>query len=122
MAHHVGGVYAFGRVRVMGAAGGVNVVIAGPPAGFGRVDPALEGEGGRLIFLTADLDLRSPGKVFGTAGVFDRVLAPGEFDRLAVGAIDLRMKREVRGEALGLRGVDVTLLVAEDEAGGDGAG
>ena len=45
MARHVGRVDAFGGVGVMRATGGVNMMIAGPPAHGGRIDPALDLEG-----------------------------------------------------------------------------
>src|SRR5947207_1507755 len=40
MADHVFGVNAFGRLHVMGAAGGMDVMIAGPPTEQGGIDPA----------------------------------------------------------------------------------
>src|SRR5207247_7714148 len=41
VSHHIRRADAFGRVRVMRAAGGVDVVVAGPPAQAGGVDTAL---------------------------------------------------------------------------------
>src|SRR6267142_723515 len=42
LADHIDGVHAFGVIRVVGTAGGVNVMIAGPPPRLGRIDPALK--------------------------------------------------------------------------------
>lgn len=54
MAGHVGCVNAFSGFGVMGATGGVDVVIAGPPAHFRGIDPAFDLE---LEFLHAGPDL-----------------------------------------------------------------
>ena len=45
MAHHVLREHAFGGIRVVRATGGVNVMIAGPPAELRGIDPALDLEG-----------------------------------------------------------------------------
>src|SRR5438874_10457616 len=45
MPHHVGGGDAFGGSLVVGAAGRVDVVIAGNPAKVGELDPAFHTEG-----------------------------------------------------------------------------
>ena len=42
VAHHVGRVHTLARLGVVGAAGGMDVMIAGPPAAQGRVDPAVD--------------------------------------------------------------------------------
>ena len=57
MSHHVGGMNAFGRVDVVGATGCMDVMVAGPPTGEGRIDPALHAEGLGLGLL-ADLKLK----------------------------------------------------------------
>ena len=48
---HVVGEDALGRVRVVGAAGGVDVVVAAVEAVVHRVDPALELDGDRRLAL-----------------------------------------------------------------------
>src|SRR5438552_4507779 len=48
MADHVLGVDAFGRLDVMGATSGMDVMIARPPARFRWINPADELEGVRL--------------------------------------------------------------------------
>src|ERR1041384_1115382 len=39
--NHVRGEHAFGRFLIMSAAGGMNMMIAGPPTHDGRIDPTL---------------------------------------------------------------------------------
>src|SRR5207244_1059088 len=51
--HHIQRVNAFGGIGVVGATGGVDVVVAGPPAQLRRVDPTLDLKGnglGRLAY------------------------------------------------------------------------
>src|SRR5262245_52824384 len=48
MADHVDSVHAFGWLHVMRAACRVNVMIAGPPAELGRIDPAFDFESAGL--------------------------------------------------------------------------
>ena len=101
VAHHVRCVDAFGGVFVMGATGGVDVVIARPPTHQRWINPALHLE--RLGDVRiADGD---------GAGLRDRlraaissngVGAARQFHVFAVGAIDLRMKMKVRCKPLGL--------------------
>src|SRR5262245_4468831 len=42
VAHHVGGKHAFGRIHVVGAARGVNVMVARPPAELRGIDPTFD--------------------------------------------------------------------------------
>ena len=55
--------------------------------------------------------------VFRPTRVFHGIFARRQFLRLAVGAIDLRVKGEVRRQPLGLRRIDQARLVADDEHG-----
>ena len=110
--HHVRRVDALGGIFVMGTPGGVDVVIARPPAHQRRVDPALH--------------LKRLGDVRGAngegAGLRDRlgasIIANGvgaarQFHVFAVGAVDLRVKMKVRRKPLGLRRIDAAQLVAK---------
>ena len=115
--HHVLRVDALGRVCVVRAAGGVDVVVAGDVAKLHRVNPPLDLEIEALRGLR-NRDLARLLHGLRTAIELDNVIALRQTNRLAIHAIDLRMKREVRREALGLRGVDAALRVANDEAGG----
>ena len=101
VAHHIRRVYPLGGVLVMGATGGVDVVIARPPPHQRWINPALHLE--RLGDIrVADGD---------DAGLWNRLRAPvisngvgaaRQFHVFAVGAIDLRMKMKVRCKPLGL--------------------
>ena len=53
VAHHIGGMNAFGGLFVVGTAGGMNMMVAGPPAELRWVDPALYFEG-QLAVLGVD--------------------------------------------------------------------
>ncbi len=66
VAHHVRGVHPFAGVGVMRAPGGVNVVIAGPPAERRGVDPAgdVKGEFSRIL---GDRDAEGARNAFGAA-------------------------------------------------------
>src|SRR5438045_5211215 len=86
MAHHVRSEDAFGWPGVMRATRGVDVVIAGPPAGLRGINPAFELERpGRV--LSINLEGRGFCHVLRSAGVFDRVFATRQFLRLAVSSI-----------------------------------
>src|SRR5713226_8851063 len=98
----------------MRATRGMNVMIAGIPSHPSWIDPPLQMErdlhGGLLH--DEPLVLLS---VFGAARVFDQVLAGRKQDILAVRPVDLRMEREVRRQALGLRGVYALLAITNQE-------
>ena len=117
--HHVRRMDALGRVGVMRAAGGVDVMVAGDVAELHRVNPPLDLEVEALRGLR-HADLARLLHRLRAAVELKRVIAFGQTNRLAVHAIDLRMKREVGREALGLRGMHTALRVADDEAGGRG--
>ena len=121
MAEHVLRPHAFRRLHVVGAPRGVDVVVAGPPAEPGGVDPALDGERRLLPGAPARASATVSDCVsrvrLGPAAELDAVRAGREPEHLAVGPVDLRVKREVRGEALRLRRIDPALSVANHEAG-----
>src|SRR5262249_50834463 len=104
----------FRGLFIVGAAGSVDVMIPGVPTKFGGINPALEPEGDfeRLRFNLEGLMLVN---IFGTARVFDDVFTRGKQDAFTIGTIDLRMKEEVRSEALGLRGIDALEFVPDEE-------
>ncbi len=112
--HHVLGIHTLGGLLVVGAAGGVDVVVARVPAHLGRIDPAIQAES-QLQRIGRHLDLTGPLEVLGPARVLDGVASLRERERLAVGAIDLRVEEEVGGQALGLRRIDAAARVAHYE-------
>ncbi len=85
----------------MGAAGGVNVVVAGIPASFCGIDPAFQVKY-QIHRLLADVNtLRLP-SIFRAARVLDRVIARRQQQIIAISPIHLRLKREIGREPLGL--------------------
>ena len=117
--HHVGRADAGGGVFIVGAAGGVDVVVAGEPAAQRRLDPAFEAE----IFAVRchagrDRDRRPLHPVFGATGELNGVIPGGKRDRLAVGPVDLIVEEEVGGETTGGIGMDAAEPVAEHERRG----
>ncbi len=121
MTHHVRGRDAFGGVLVVGATGGVDVVVAGKPLTLGGVDPALELEV-RALAGDAFLDGQLVGldEVFRAAGDGDGILAGREEQGLAICAIDLVVEEEIGGQAAGWIRIDPTMGIADDESGGGG--
>ena len=103
VALHVRRVHTLGRVIVMRATGGVDVMIAAPPAELGGIDPALHLEG--LLLLAGHLDLAKLPDALRPALEPHGVGALRQLHTFAIGAVHLRMKRKVRREAFGLRGV-----------------
>src|ERR1051326_195795 len=119
MAEHVRREHAFGRFDIMRATGGVNVMIPGPPAELRWVDPTLD-FAFKLPRLRIHFEVFCLGNGFGSAGEFDGIIAIRQFQRFAVSAIDLGMKRKIGGEPLGLRRINSPLRVANDEFCGGG--
>ena len=101
VAHHVRCVDAFGGIFIVGTTGGVDVVIARPPAHQGRIDPALYLKRLRCIRVA---DGNGPGlrDRLGAAIKANGVGAPRQFHVFAVGTIDLRMKMKVGCKPFGL--------------------
>src|SRR5437016_77171 len=117
MTHHVRRGHAFGGFGVMRATGGVNVMIARPPAALGRINPAfhLEGRGRGMAFYNERPFLDDG---FRSARKFHRILSGGQLERLTVAAIDLRMKREIGREPLVWRGIDAVGAIAQQKTAG----
>ncbi len=67
-----------------------------------------------------DVDLLRLLAILRAARVLDGVIARRQRDRFAVGAIDLRLEGKIGREALGLRGIDAVLGVADQERAGGG--
>ena len=116
VSHHVRRVDALGGVGVMGAPGGVNVVVARPPAHQCRIDPALHlellgrvgiGDGDRAALRYR---LRAAVKADGVGTAW-------QFHMLAIGTINLRMKMKVRRKPLGLRRIHAAKPVADFKTG-----
>ena len=99
--HHVRRVNPLGRVGVMGATGGVDVVIARPPTHQRWINPALHLE--RLGDIrVADSDGAGLRDRLRAAIIPNGVGAARQFHVFAVGTIDLRMKMKVRCKPLSL--------------------
>src|SRR5687768_9097777 len=116
MPDHIGRMHAFGRVAVMGATCGVDMMIPRPPAGSRRADqpPALKRQFLRRVI---DRHFARLGNRFGSARKLDPVRPVPEFHFLAIRAINLRMKSEVRSEPFSLRWSDPPCLIAKDKRG-----
>ena len=112
VAEHVGRMHAFGRLDVMSAAGGVNVMVARPPTELRRINPAFDLEAGALQ-LPGDDDRLLAGDRFRPARKLHRVAPLWQTHRFPISPIDLRMKREVRRQPLGLGRIDALLRVAD---------
>lgn len=116
---HVGGEDAFGGVGEVGTSGGVDMMISGPPAKEGGVNPAFEPEG----FgdgLGADFQLQLLPEIFGTSGDFDIVHSGRQDEFFTVGPIDLWMKMKVGRCSLGLRWIDAALGIPNQKFGHGG--
>src|SRR5262249_44489777 len=118
MAHHVLREDALRGILIMQTPGGVNVMIAGIPAEGGRVDPALQAKGGGLRLAFHHLKGLALYAIFRPAANTDPIVARRQLDFLAVGAVDLWMKGEVRRQSFRRRGIYVPLRVANDEEAG----
>src|SRR5260221_11689518 len=101
----------------MCASGGVDVMVARPPAKFRRIDPALNLKRGHLSF-ASNLQLAFLDNRFRPSREFDCVSSFRQFKTLAVRSIYLRMKRKIGGEPLILRRIDPSGLVANDKTAG----
>src|SRR5215831_17163280 len=115
VAHHVLGRDALRRAFIMSAAGGMDVMVARPPAALGRVYPALEGErfGVRGCPWNSDLFLQH--QVFRPARIAHRVLARLEQNGLAVAAVYLRVEEKVWSETARSRWIHSALHVPNVE-------
>src|SRR6185437_6028009 len=80
-----------------------------------EVGPAFEGERLAMVLPFGDLDRLLPLEILGPARVLDVVRPRGEEHLLARPAVDLGMEEEVGGEPSGLRRVDATQPVADQE-------
>ena len=112
---HVFRPHAFGRVLVVRASGGVDVVISGEVAVAGGIDPAGELDG--QLLGTGHRDPPRLGDVFRAAGNRDAECAGRQADALAVRAVDLRLEEEVGRQTLGDVRIDAFLIVAHEETG-----
>src|SRR6185369_17764196 len=108
-----------GRLYVMSAPRGVDVVIAGPPAQLRWINPPLQTKFQRLRLATHG-HLFGLRQILRAARVFDGVRTGWKFHFFAVGAIDLRLKTKVGREAFGRWRIDAPFLVADDKAGDGG--
>ena len=90
-----------GGVGVVGATGGVDMVVAGPPAHQRGIDPALYLE--RLGFVLA-IDFYRPnlGERLRATIKFHLIRTVGLFHGLSIRAIDLRVEVKVGCKTLGL--------------------
>src|SRR5437870_3150831 len=116
MQEHVVGKDTFGRIGVVGAAGGVDVVIAAVVAIITGVDPALELNADMGVALLRDGDRTLQLTVFGSSTKRHGELARRQQDRAAIVAVNLLLKEKVGCQTLGLRRVNVIRLIAEREA------
>ena len=110
----------FGRLDVVRAARGVDVMVARPPAEPGRIDPPLDLED-RLLDRSAGARLghREPPSArvrLGAPPELHVVLPGRQGEQLTVVPVHLRMKGEIRGETLRLGGIDAALRISNDEA------
>src|SRR5262249_3162795 len=113
--HHVLGSDALGRALVVRAAGGMNVMVARPPALLRRMHPALQLEALGMRLRLRHRDVPGEDEVLRAAGVVDGVLARLQQNGFAVAAVDLGVEKEDGGEAATLRRVDAGPVVAEGE-------
>ena len=118
---HVRRIHAFGRRRVVRAAGRVDVMVAAVEAARRRIDPALEPHGD---FRAEDRPSCPPARrgnrhgaldppILGPAAVEHRELAGRQQHVLAVRTIDVLLEKQIRRQPLRLRREHVTLLVHE---------
>ena len=125
MAHHVRGEHAFGRIHVVSAARGVNVMVARPPAELCGIDPTLDLKA-RALSRTTILAARAASRLhdrellrlrnrFRTAPELHLVRAGRKLHEFTISAVHLRVEREVGRQALGARRIHAALRVANDE-------
>jgi hypothetical protein len=95
----------------------MDVMIARPPAELRWINPTFHFEL-KVPGLLIHLEVQRFHHRFGAAREFHGVIAVGQFQRFAVAAIDLRVKREVGCESLGRRWIDPLLGVANQERRG----
>ena len=113
--HHVGRPHPLGRAFVVGTAGGMHMVIAREPVPLGQVDPALKL---KPLMRIAPGWHRKPtglGQILGPACELHVVITGRKRDRFTVGSVNLRMKKEIRGQPLALRRVDPAQAIANQE-------
>ena len=111
---HVLSPHALGGLCVMRAARRVNVMVARPPPRLGRINPARRAEG-QLARRALDALCGALRDGLGAARHLEVVGAGGQLDLPAVRAIDLRLKRKVRREAFGQRGINAILRIANEK-------
>src|SRR5437763_1408410 len=102
----------------MGAAGGVNVMIAAVKAVINGIDPAFEGDFHDCWPFIGNGDPALPKQVFRAAPVNHGQLAGGEQHGGAAVAVDLVLEEKVGGQALGLGRINPRQLVLEGKTAG----
>src|SRR5262249_26347725 len=107
--------YAFGRVLIVRAAGGVDVMVAGEPAEPRRIDPPLERDGELARTAGVDAQLLRLRDVLRSAARRHRVRAVGQAQRFAIGSVDLRLEGKIGREALRLVRIDAAEAVSDQE-------
>src|SRR5262249_61619419 len=106
----------FRGALIVGAAGGVDVRIAGVPSPLRRIDPALQSKLD-LIRLGANRYPVQLVQIFGAAPRLDDIVAVGQADRLTIGTIDLRLELQIRSEAHGLQRTNPLEAVPDHQGG-----
>ena len=101
----------------MGAARRVHVVVTGIPRQLRRIYPALHGEGDFRVAGFRHRQLFHLGDVFGSHRACHRIISCRQHNFIAIGPIDLGLKEQVRGKALGGVGINPVDPVADDEGG-----
>ena len=117
VSQHVRRVNPLGRVGVMGATGGVDMVIARPPAHQRRINPALDFECLDSVRI-GDGDGSVLRQRLGAAIKSDIVLTGWQSHMLAITTINLRMKVKVGRKPLGLRRIHAAKAVTDFKTGG----
>src|SRR5690242_4150369 len=91
-------------------------MIARPPAKGGRINPTNDFECVRLRS-AGDRQFRFLRNAFGSARESNRIVAPRQFQNVAIRAIHLRVKSKIRREPLRDRRVHALLRVMDQERG-----
>ncbi|NBP24195.1 MAG: hypothetical protein EBU81_06515, partial [Proteobacteria bacterium] len=120
MAHHVHGVDSLGGFFIVGAAGGMDVVVARDPTLGGGIDPPLHLEAPAVGPASGHLEFPALHHRLGAPGELHRIPAGGQAERFAVAAIDLGMEEEVGGQPLRLGGEHMTPGVGDQQRAGGG--